>query len=101
MKNFDKRHLAFHVLVALYFIWIIVFGALMCMALVNAYGAANKNLTQLFTEWIFLNLIMGSALFVVIRRFRNRTVLYKVIVGSYIFMAIASIITVVLIGNTA
>lgn len=101
MKKFDSKHLAFHVLVALYFIWIIVFGVLMYMAIANAYGPANKNLTQLFTEWIFLNLIMGSVLFMVIRVFRNRTVLNKIILFSYILMALASIITVVIIGNIA
>lgn len=97
MKKFDVRHLAFHVLVALYFIWMAVFGTLMGMALVNNFSENQTTLSLLFTQWIFMNLIMGTALFLVIRMFRNRTVLDKIIFGSYIFLALASVIVVLLI----
>lgn len=97
MKKFDVRHLAFHVLVALYFIWMAVFGTLMGMALVNNFSENQTTLSLLFTQWIFMNLIMGTALFLVIRMFRNRTVLDKIIFGSYIFLALASVIVVLMI----
>lgn len=99
MRKIDSKHIAFHVLVALYFIWLVVFSVLMGMALANAYGGRDAALTILFTKWIFMNLIMGSALYVSIRLFRNRTLLDKIILGSFVFIAIASIIVVVLIGN--
>jgi hypothetical protein len=99
MKKIDSRHIAFHTLVALYFIWMVVFSVLMGMALTNAYGGRDAALTILFTKWIFMNLIMGSALYVSIRLFRNRTLLDKIVLGSFIFMAAASIVVVVLIGN--
>jgi cell division protein FtsW (lipid II flippase) len=100
MKKFDSKHMAFHVLVGLYFIWIVVFGILMYMALKNVYSNENIVLSQLFMKWIFLNLIMGSALFMVIRIFRNQTVLNKIIFYLYVFMAIAAIVTVMIVGNT-
>lgn len=99
MKKFDSRHIAFHTLIALYFIWIIVFGVLLGMALANAYGRQDTILTFLFTKWIFMNLIMGSALYIVIRLFRNRTILDKIIFWSFIFMAVASIVIMVIIES--
>ena len=99
MRKFDVRHLAFHVLVALYFIWIAVFGTLMGMAVANALDQNQATLSALFTQWIFMNLIMGTALFVVIRMFRNRTLLDKIIFGSYVFLAAASVIVVILIES--
>ncbi|MHA3786673.1 hypothetical protein ACX0HA_00575 [Flavobacterium hauense] len=100
MRKIDSKHIAFHALVALYFIWMVVFSILMGMALANAYGGRDATLAYLFTKWIFLNLIMGSVLYIVIRLFRNRTLLDKIILGSFIFIALASIIVVVLIGTT-
>lgn len=99
MRKIDSRHIAFHVLVALYFIWMAVFSVLMGMALANAYGKQDPTLALLFTKWISMNLIMGSALYISIRLFRNRTLLDKIIMGSFIFMAIASIVVVMLIAN--
>lgn len=99
MRKVDSKHIAFHVVVALYFLWIMVFCALMGMALTNAYGRQDGSLTLLFTKWIFMNLIMGSALYIVIRLFRNRTLLDKIVFWSFILMAVASIVVVVLIGN--
>ena len=99
MRKIDSKHIAFHILVALYFIWVVVFGVLMGMALVNAYGPHDIALTILFTKWIFMNLVMGSALYIVIRMFRNRTFLDKMVFWSFIFMAIASIVVVVLMES--
>ena len=100
MKKIDSRHLAFHILVALYFIWITVFSILLAMALINAYGTKNNpSLSILFMEWISTNLIMGSALFIVIRLFRNRTLLDKIVLYSFCFMAIAAIAVVLVING--
>ena len=99
MKKVDSRHIAFHTLVGLYFIWIVVFGALMVMAVANAYGRHDAVLALLFTKWIFMNLVMGSALYIVIRMFRNRTLLDRIVFWSFIVLATASIIVVVLIEN--
>lgn len=100
MRNIDSKHIAFHVLVALYFIWLAVFGALLGMALVNAYETHDAALTLLFTKWIFMNLVMGSALYLAIRMFRNRTMLDRIIFWSFIVMAAVSIVVFVLIGNS-
>lgn len=99
MRKIDSKHIAFHALVALYFIWVVVFSTLLGMALVNAYGPHDVTLTFLFTKWIFMNLITGSALYIVIRLFRNRTLLDKIVLWSFIVMAIAAIVVVVLIEN--
>jgi len=97
MRKIDSRHIVFHVLVALYFIWMVVFATLLGMAVFNAYGRADATLTVLFMEWISINLIMGTTLFVVIRLFRNRTLLDKIILYTYFFMAISAIVVVLLI----
>jgi len=94
MRKFDSKHLVFHVLVALYFIWAVVFATLLGMALYNTYKLSDVQLAPLFNEWIFTNLIMGTALFIVIRLFRNRTLLDKVILYSYGFMAVAAFVVV-------
>ncbi|PZR19454.1 MAG: hypothetical protein DI539_14005 [Flavobacterium psychrophilum] len=100
MRKIDSKHIAFHVLVGLYFIWMAVFSILMGMALTNTYGnATNPYLTNVFVQWIYLNLIMGSALYISIRLFRNRTLLDKIILGSFVFMIIAAVVVVMLIGN--
>lgn len=100
MKKIDSRHLVFHVMVALYFIWIVVFGILLGMALVNAYGNnTNQAVGMIFVEWIVANLVMGSALFIVIRLFRNRTLLDRIVFYSYCFMAVSAIATVLIINN--
>ncbi|MFD2600935.1 MULTISPECIES: hypothetical protein [Flavobacterium] len=100
MRRIDSKHIAFHVLVALYFIWIIVFSVLMGMALTNTYGEMpNPYLTNVFVQWIYLNLLMGSALYISIRLFRNRTLLDKIILVSFILEIIAAVIVVMLIGN--
>ena len=94
MRKFDSKHLVFHVLVALYFIWAAVFATLLGMALYNTYKLSDVQLTPLFNEWIFTNLIMGTALFIVIRLFRNRTLLDKVILYSFGSMAVAAFVVV-------
>lgn len=100
MRRIDSKHIAFHVLVALYFIWIIVFSVLMGMALTNTYDKApNPYLTNVFVQWIYLNLLMGSALYISIRLFRNRTLLDKIILGSFMLMIIAAVVVVMVIGN--
>lgn len=102
MKKIDSRHLAFHVVVALYFIWILVFGTLLGMALVNAFGTnANPAVGMLFMEWISTNLVMGSALFIVIRLFRNRTLLDKIVLYSYCLMAVVAVGVVIYINSIA
>lgn len=98
MRKIDGKHLAFHVLVALYFIWIVVFGVLIGMALANSFGIDNPALADAFRTWIVLNFFMGCALFVVIRMFRYTTILVRIVTYSYIFIALAGIATVVILA---
>jgi FtsH-binding integral membrane protein len=91
MKRFDLKHTAFHILVALYFIWAFVFAILLAMAISNAIGTRDLALSHVFLVWILTNLLMGSALFVVIRLFRNRTPLSNAILFSYIALGAAAL----------
>lgn len=97
MKKIDYKHIAFHVLIALYFIWLLVFVFLVIMANLYIYGPKNYNLANIFSIWILFNLVMGSALFIVIRMFRKKGRLANFIVYSYWIMAAACIGTVVLV----
>lgn len=99
MKNYDLKHIAFHVLVGLYFIWLVVFGVLLGIAINNILVSNNNDIARLLLVWISLNFIMGTSLFVVIQLFRNRTLLGRVILFSYGCMALAAVLTVFFIIN--
>lgn len=101
MKQFDKKHMAFHILVALYFIWAFVFAILLAMAISNAVGAQYPAMARIFPMWIFMNLLMGSALFVVIRLFRTRDVINKAIFFSYIALAAGALGVMLFIAGNA
>jgi len=97
MKNYDLKHIAFHVLTGLYFIWLLVFGVLLSMSLNHTFGAGNPQLSKIYLVWIFLNFIMGTSIFMVLRLFRNRTLLGRIIRYSFWAVIIAAVITVFLI----
>jgi hypothetical protein len=107
MKNYDVRHIAYHVLVGLYFIWVPVFGVLLFLALHNTLAADSVALTveslslsKIFLTWIFLNLLMGSALFAVIQLFQQKNLLNKIIRFSFYAIAVVSVtITLLIVGN--
>jgi hypothetical protein len=101
MKKLDIRHIVFHTLIAVYSIWLVVYGTLLTVALINVFGAADRQLSKVFMIWIFLNLLMGSILFVVIRLYRTSGRLNRLVFYSYIFMAIASVVSVLLIYTTS
>lgn len=89
--------MAFHVLVGIYFLWLIVCGFLLVMAFLNEGSQKTATLHDVFKLWIFLNLFMGFVLFTVIRLFKNKTILNKVILFTFIFIVIAAIATVVFV----
>ena len=96
MKQIDFRHIAYHVLVGIYFLWLVVFGILISMAMVNFFERGNHELDRVFTVWILFNLIMGSILFGVIRLFKNRGVLSQIISYTYYSIAAVSILGLVI-----
>lgn len=90
MRKIDFKHTAFHVLVSIYFLWFIVYGVLIGMSLFNVFYEKNAAMNDIFFAWILLNLFMGFVLFIVIRMFKNETLLGKIILYSFasiIFMA--------------
>ncbi|KOS05919.1 hypothetical protein AM493_07645 [Flavobacterium akiainvivens] len=97
MKNYDVKHIAYHVLVAIYFIWFAVFAILLSLALNNYYGVANLQLSKLLLTLIGLNLFMGTALFLVLQQFRKQTVLARVLFYGYFFLTSASLTTVLIV----
>ncbi|KGO84891.1 hypothetical protein Q765_19180 [Flavobacterium rivuli WB 3.3-2 = DSM 21788] len=99
MKNYDLKHVAYHILVGLYFMWLVVFGILLSMGLNSAFGGGSLQLLQIYPVWISLNFIMGTSVFVVLRLFRNRTFLSRIINYSYYVVIIAALITLLLIMN--
>lgn len=87
MRKIDLKHAVFHVVVGIYFLWLIVYGVLLFMASSNALNEfPNLQLNEVLRLWIILNLIMGTVLFIVIRKFRNRTLLNRVIMYSFVFL---------------
>jgi len=94
MKNYDVKHIAYHALVGLYFIWLPIFCVLLWVSGSAAYAATNLQFNRVFLLWILLNYIMGSALFFVIRLFGYKNTINKIVLYSYITMAIAGIATI-------
>ncbi|AXG75165.1 hypothetical protein DVK85_13380 [Flavobacterium arcticum] len=94
MKKIDYKHIAFHTIVAFYFIWFIIFVILNSMALINAFGVINTILNNILTTLILLNFFMGVALFFVFKLFQNKSVLDKIIRYSFIIASVLSIITI-------
>ena len=101
MPRIDYKHIAFHVLVALYFIWAAVFGVLVVLSFTNSLGPANTAIDELFLPLMGLNLLMGTVLVFVIRLFRNRPLLTKIIAYTFGVIAAASIVAVILISIRA
>jgi len=99
MKNYDLKHIAFHVLVGLYFIWLLLFCILLSIAINNVLESKTPDIAGLLLLWISLNFVMGTLLFVVIQLFRNRSLLGRVILYSYGGLTVAAVITVFLIMN--
>lgn len=96
MKAIDYKHVAYHVLVAVYFVWFVVFAGLLAMALVHHLNNGNYDLSRALVLWMFFNLVMGTVLFIVIRLFRKINIAGRIILYTYFLMA-ASAITVMLI----
>jgi hypothetical protein len=97
MTNYDVKHIAYHVLIAIFFIWVIVYAALLYLTLNNYYAGGNPQLSTIALSWIALNFFMGTALFIVIRQFRKQTTLSRIIFYCYFFMAAASLTTVLIL----
>jgi len=96
MKNYDIKHIAYHALVGLYFIWLPIFCILLGMSLNASFKSADLQFDRIFLVWILLNFIMGSALFFVIRLFEYKDMLTKIVTYTYISMAIVGIAAIAL-----
>lgn len=100
MGKLDYRHIAFHIILAFYFIWLIVFITLNIITLVNFFGATNTILSDMLITMIVLNLFMGTALFLVFKLFRNKSLLNKVVKYSFGLISVVSLTTVIMIKLT-
>lgn len=99
MKQIDAKHLAYHVLIALYFIWLPVFAILLGMAVNSAVLQTDFSMGGVLLLWMSLNLVIGTSLYFVIRLFEKHGILYRFISYSYYFLALLSVTVVVLIVN--
>lgn len=90
MKNYDLKHIAFHVLVILYFVWFVVYSVLIGMGLLNIFNVKNDSVGHILLLMTLFNFISGSVLFLIISYFKNKTTLTKVIKYSYVFISIIS-----------
>ncbi|QYJ68293.1 hypothetical protein [Flavobacterium litorale] len=97
MGRLDYKHIAFHIIVAFYFIWLLVFIALVVLTLVNFFSIMDTTLNNMLTTMIVLNLFMGTALYLVFKLFRNKSVLNKVVKYSFGFISVVSLTAVAII----
>ena len=96
MRQFDGRHLIFHVLIALYFIWLLLYASLIGITLYNLLNLGDAKITRVFLVWIAFNLFMGTVLFIVIRLYREQVRAGKFVLYSYSAMALLSVATILL-----
>ena len=94
MKTYDVKHIAYHALIGLYFIWLPTFCLLLWASGSATYTSANSQYNRIFLLWIVLNYVMGSSLFFVIRLFGYKNAINTVILYSYITMALAGLGTI-------
>ncbi|WP_116789025.1 hypothetical protein [Flavobacterium psychrotrophum] len=99
MREFDLKHLAYHVLVSLYFIWLPLFCILIGLQINSKMSAQNGGMDKILLLWIFLNLVIGTSLFSVLRLFGLSERLGKIISYSYCILAVVSIVTVMFALN--
>jgi hypothetical protein len=99
MRELDVKHVAYHILVGLYFIWLAVFTVLIALTINSTFYMGSTALSKMLLLWILLNLVIGTSLFAVIRLFGRRQKLGKVIVYSYYVMAAAAVTTVLVTIN--
>ena len=94
MRELDVKHVAYHVLVGLYFIWLPIFAILIALTINSTVYMGNMQLSKILLLWIFLNLVIGTSLFAVIQLFGRQQKLGNIIRYSYFVMAAAAVITV-------
>ena len=99
IQKYDLKHIAFHVLAGLYFIWLLLFCILVSMAISTVLNEADSSLRTVYLVWVSLNFIMGTSLFTVIQLFKNKTITNRLIFYTYIAAAIATAFTVIFIMN--
>lgn len=101
MKKIDVKHILFHILVALYAIWVVVYGILLSMTFANAITHGANPLSRVLAMWLLLNLVMGTALFIVIRLFRRASPINKFVLYTYFIMAGATIAALLTVNSFA
>jgi len=94
MRQLDIKHVAYHILISLYFIWLPVFCILLGLAICATMYAANIQLGKVLLLWIFLNLVIGTSLFAVLQLFGLKRKINKILLYSYFTMAAASVATI-------
>jgi hypothetical protein len=99
MRELDVKHLAYHVLVSLYFIWLPLFTILIGLEINCKVSAHDGGVDKILLLWIFLNLIIGTSLFSVLKLFGLNERLGKIISYSYCILASVCVGTVIFALN--
>lgn len=95
MNKVDSKHIAFHVLAALYFIWLPLFTALVSLLFYNIYNAYDCTVIYALLPTLFTNLIMGALLMFVLRLFKSHPKLTSFVRISYYIILSFSLICVI------
>ncbi|MFP9113763.1 hypothetical protein ACLI1A_07455 [Flavobacterium sp. RHBU_3] len=84
MKQIDAKHLAYHTLLGMYFLWLAVFSTLLGLFVNNVLEHNFGQICKLLLLWILLNSVIGTSLYMVIRLFSKKGWLYRFVLFSYI-----------------
>lgn len=84
MKEIDAKHLAYHTLLGLYFLWLAIFSTLLLLYVNSLVTTGTGQICRLLLLWILLNVVIGTSLFMVIRLFNNKGWLFKFVIITYI-----------------
>lgn len=92
MKNSNAKYIIFHVLTALYFIWLPVLITLIAIGFYSKFKAEDTSFLTHIIPALFINLIMGALLTFTLRLLSNNQKIVRFVKTSYYIVLVISVV---------
>lgn len=92
MKNSNAKYIIFHVLTALYFIWLLVLISLIAIGFYYKFIVDDDSFLTSIISTLFINLIMGALLTFTLRLLANNQKIVRFVKVSYYIVMLISIV---------
>lgn len=93
-KKIDYKHITYHIIIALYFLWLIIFITLLTITLVNIFNVLDSKVASTLTSLIIFNVLMGAALYLVFRLYNTTSRIARIINYTFITVMIITALTI-------